>query len=143
MGPTVTQKRKAAESPVTAAAVATPVVTNPKTLIGVKKVSLSCVPPSSLIELARAMMNGASKYGKMNYRDSSVEASIYVDAAFRHILSWYDGEQNAEDSGVHHLGHAMASLAILIDAAEQGTLIDDRPKPGKASAMLERYREKY
>jgi hypothetical protein len=28
---------------------------------------------------------------------------------------------------VHHLGHAIACLAILLDAQEAGMLVDDRP----------------
>lgn len=116
--------------------------TNPKDAIGSKKVSLSKVPPSAIIEMARAFENGAAKYGPYNYRDTEVRASVYVDAAMRHLMCWFDGEQVADDSGVTHLGHALASIGILIDTAECGTLADDRPKAGTSSAMIERYRRK-
>jgi hypothetical protein len=43
------------------------------------------------------------------------------------LFAWFDGEEVASDSGVHHLGHAMACLAILLDAQETGNLVDDRP----------------
>jgi len=103
---------------------------NPKDLIGVTKVpSLSVIPSTALIELGRAMENGAKKYGHFNWREHPVKASIYVDAAIRHLMSWFDGEQNAEDSGVHHLGHAMACCGILLDAQFVGNLIDDRALP--------------
>lgn len=117
--------------------------TNPKTLVGQKKVSMTCVPASGQIHMARAMMDGVRKYGKMNYRDTPVEASIYIDAAYRHLMSWYDGEEVAEDSGVHHLGHVMACMAIVLDAMENGTLIDDRPSKGNAAEILKRFTEKY
>lgn len=110
--------------------------TNPKTLIGLTKVSLTKVPPVAIAHTAAAMMDGAHKYGAYNFRESDVEAGIYVDAAMRHLLSWYDGEEYAEDSGVHHLGHAMACEAILLDAISTGRLIDDRPSPGQMSELL-------
>jgi Domain of unknown function (DUF5664) len=115
---------------------------NPKDAIGSKKVSISKVPPSAIIEMARAFENGAAKYGAYNYRETEVRASIYVDAAIRHLMCWFDGEQVADDSGVTHLGHALASIGILVDTTECGTLADDRPKQGTSSVMIERYRRK-
>ena len=107
--------------------------TNPKDLIGVKKVSLTKLPPVAVLHTAHAMMNGAVKYGQYNWRDKAVRASIYVDACERHLHAWFDGEEDAADSGVHHLGHAMACLAILLDAQETGNLVDDRPATGRGA----------
>lgn len=112
---------------------------NPKDLLGAKKVSISKFPAVALIHGSHAMMNGAAKYGPYNWRGNKVIASIYVDAIFRHVMSWFDErEECAEDSGVHHLGHAIASAAILLDAQETGNLVDDRPEPGKAAQVLNR-----
>ncbi len=88
---------------------------NPKDLLGVKKVSLSKLPPVALLHASHAVMNGAEKYGPYNWRSKAVRASIYVDACERHLAAWFDGEEEAADSGVHHLGHAIACLAILLD----------------------------
>jgi hypothetical protein len=101
--------------------------TNPKDLVGVRKVSLTKLPPVAVLHAAHALMNGAGKYGPYNWRDRAVRASIYVDACERHLNAWLDGEEDATDSGVHHLGHAIACLAILLDAQEAGKLVDDRP----------------
>jgi hypothetical protein len=100
---------------------------NPKDILGAQKVSLSYLPPVAVLHAAHALMNGASKYGPYNWRDKAVRASIYVDACERHLNAWFDGEEEAADSGVHHLGHAIACLAILLDAQETGNLVDDRP----------------
>jgi hypothetical protein len=100
---------------------------NPKDVLGVNKVSLSKLPPIAELHTCHALMNGADKYGPYNWRDKSVKASIYIDACRRHLNLWFEGEEFAPDSGAHHLGHAMACLAILIDAQEIGNLIDDRP----------------
>lgn len=114
---------------------------NPKDLVGIKKVRLSLVPPSSMIYQALAMEDGAQKYGPYNWRENKVQASIYVDACYRHIQSWFDGENNASDSKKPHLAHAIACLGIIIDALETGNLVDDRPLPGKTSELIERYKK--
>jgi hypothetical protein len=101
--------------------------TNPKDLIGVQKVSITKLPPAAILHAAHAMMNGAEKYGAYTWRAKEVKASIYVDAALRHLYAWFEGQEVATDSLVHHLGHAMACMAILLDAQETGNLVDDRP----------------
>ena len=110
---------------------------NPKTVFGLKKPAMSSVPPTALIHLMRAMADGRKKYGLMNWREKRVSATIYYDAAMRHLMSWYDGEKTAKDSGVHHLGHAMACLAILLDAEAVGNLNDDRPTHGVFSDLID------
>lgn len=74
------------------------------------------------------MMDGARKYGPYNWRDNAVLARVYIAAAIRHINMWAAGEELADDSSVHHLGHAIACMAILLDAQVTGNLIDDRAK---------------
>ena len=125
--------------------------TNPKDLVGVKKVpNLSVIPSAGLIYEGIAMRYGAYEaplvdgvsfgYGPFNWRKNKVVASIYVDAALRHIMAWMDGEENAEDSGAPHLGHAKACLGILADAIESGNLVDDRPPKGPAPELLKRHK---
>lgn len=113
--------------------------TNPKDLLGMTKVSISKVPPAALIYAALAMGDGAKKYGPYNWREHKVIASIYLDALHRHVAAWLDGEELAEDSQRPHLAHAIACLCILIDALETGNLVDDRPKPGAAAALIKKY----
>jgi hypothetical protein len=114
---------------------------NPKDRIGQAKVSLTKIPGVALLHEAKAMMNGASRYGAFNWRDHSVLASIYVDAALRHLYSWFEGEEEAQDSGVHHLGHLRACTAILLDAQATGNLVDDRPKKGTFISVLSQLNE--
>lgn len=112
---------------------------NPKDLIGAKKVQLNLIPPASMIYQALGMTDGKEKYGPFNWRDNEVIASIYIAALFRHVLCWFDGEENAPDSKKPHLAHAISCLGIIIDAKETGNLIDDRPKPGAAARLLTKY----
>lgn len=116
--------------------------TNPKDLLGVKKPRLSLVPPAGLVYAALAMANGADKYGPYNWREKKVQTMIYLEAAMRHILSYQDGEECARDSGVPHLGHALACLLIIIDATETGNLLDNRPKAGPMAELIEKWTKK-
>lgn len=116
--------------------------TNPKDLLGIKKVQLNLVPPSSVIYQALAMEDGARKYGPFNWRQNKVIASIYIAAALRHIYAWQDGENDAQDSKKPHLGHALACLGIIVDALETGNIVDDRPLTGQASVLIARYEKK-
>lgn len=113
---------------------------NPKSIQGAKKKSLRFSPTAALLHMGAAFEDGAVKYGAANWREKGVASSVYIDAALRHIALYFDGgEQVASDSKVHHLGHAMACLAIILDAEAAGTLKDDRPTPmPNLEALLKR-----
>ena len=85
-----------------------------------------------------ALLDGAMKYGRSNYREIGVRSSIYYDAAVRHLTAWFEGEEADPDSGIDHLGHALACIAILVDAKEAGKLNDDRNIQGGYRAMIDR-----
>lgn len=114
---------------------------NPKDLIGVKKAQLGLLPAAGKIYGALAMTDGASKYGPYNWRDKKVKMTVYLDAMERHLLALRDGEDVAEDSKVHHLGHIIAGASIVADALEGGQLIDDRPMKGPATKTLEKFKK--
>lgn len=115
---------------------------NPKTAMGAKKVPLHLVPPSAKHYLALALENGASKYGAYNWRDKSISVSVYKAALERHMDAFWDGEELAPDSGIHHVAHAMACCALILDAMTIGKLNDDRPTRGAASNLQEEYNNK-
>lgn len=111
---------------------------NPKDLLGAKKVDMTKVPAVAIAWEALAMMDGAGKYDAYNWRANKVIATIYVAAAKRHLDSWLEGQEEATDSGCHHLGHARACLGILLDAQTTGNLIDDRPVVDDSSSLYEK-----
>lgn len=106
--------------------------TNPKDAVGTKKAPMSTVSGPVVMEMGTAMLEGARKYGRHNYRVSKVRASVYYDAAFRHLIAWYEGEDIDPDSGMSHVTKALASLAVLRDAEINDQLVDDRPPKAKA-----------
>lgn len=107
-----------------------PIDRNVKTTAALGKLKLSDIPPIALFGLGEAMSNGAKKYGRFNWRETEVTASVFYDAWMRHSADWYAGEDVATDSLVHHLKHIMAGCAIVLDAIECGVFIDDRDKKG-------------
>ena len=120
--------------------------TNPKDLVGTRKVPLSAIPFQVLWGVGLAMMEGGLKYGRHNYRGTQVSAQVYFDACVsRHLGPWWEGEDIDPDSGdaqLHHLDKAIACLFILRDAMMTGQLIDDRPPsvmtPGKLKELNEK-----
>ena len=132
------QEQHFPDHPVTTGAVSKATTTNPKDLVGNTKVSISKFPVIGTIMGAMAMMDGAEKYGPYNWRDKKVKASIYIDAAKRHLDCWFEGQETASDSNVHHLGHAIACCAILLDAQAHGMLVDDRPSDPNNPDFLEK-----
>lgn len=112
---------------------------NPKTRLGATKVPLHLVPPSAKHYLALALEDGAGKYGPYNWREEPISISTYKAAMERHMDAFWDGEDEAADSGVHHVAHAMACCALILDCLSKGTLVDDRPPPGAASELQKSY----
>jgi hypothetical protein len=110
---------------------------NPKDKVGAKKAPLGLVPPALEIGASEAMENGAVKYGPFNWREQPVEYMTYLVAMKRHIVALIDGQDLAEDTGIHHLKHVAAGCGILLDAMNiPGDLIDNRPPKGPAADML-------
>jgi hypothetical protein len=102
-------------------------MTNPKDLVGKFKALISSVPAPVLFEVGVALLEGALKYGRHNYRVTPVKASIYYDATFRHLTAWWEGEDIDPDSDLSHVTKAIASLVVLRDAMIQNKFVDDRP----------------
>lgn len=125
--------------------------TNPKDVIGVRKAPMSTVPANVLAELGVAMLEGASKYGRHNYRAAGVRASVYYDATMRHLMGWWEGEDVDPDSGLSHVVKAIAALTVLRDAMHNELWTDDRPPCSapfadelnhRAAAVLDRYADR-
>jgi len=101
--------------------------TNPKDAVGVKKAPFSTVPAPVMAEIGVAMLEGARKYGRHNYRVAGVRASVYYDAAMRHLTAWWEGEDLDPDSNLSHITKALASLTVLRDTMINDKWTDDRP----------------
>lgn len=111
---------------------------NPKDMIGSGKLPIHLWPNTATAMGCIGFLNGLLKYGRSNFRAVGIRASIYYDAAKRHLDAWFEGEIVDPDDGVPHLAAALACIAIIVDAEAAGKLNDDRAYPGGYRALVER-----
>lgn len=126
-------------------------LSNPKAIVGIKKVPMSSVSAPVMAEIGVAMLEGAAKYGRHNYRAVGVRSSVYYDSTMRHLMAWWEGEDVDADSGMSHVTKAITSLVVLRDAMIQGMCTDDRPPSSvefytalnaKAGAIIDKYADR-
>lgn len=126
-------------------------LSNPKAIVGIKKVPMSAVSAPVMAEIGVAMLEGAAKYGRHNYRAVGVRSSVYYDSTMRHLMAWWEGEDVDADSGMSHVTKAITSLVVLRDAMIQGMCTDDRPPSSvefytalnaKAGAIIDKYADR-
>lgn len=101
--------------------------TNPKDAVGIRKVPFSVIPAQVVAEVGLGLLEGARKYGRHNYRTVGIRASVYYDAALRHLTQWWEGQDVDPDSGLNHVSKAITTLVVLRDAMINGKMQDDRP----------------
>lgn len=101
--------------------------TNPKDAIGIRKAPMSVLSMAVLAEVGVGVLEGASKYGRHNWRGAGIRESVYFDATMRHLMSYWEGEDVDPDSGLSHVTKAICSLMVWRDALIQGMATDDRP----------------
>lgn len=89
------------------------------------KPPLSLIPVEALNSMADVLAYGAKKYGKGNYK-AGFKQSRLLDAALRHLTAYASKEDKDPESGLSHLGHAAASIAMLLQNIATGVAEDDR-----------------
>lgn len=99
---------------------------NPKHILGSTKPPLHLWPYAALAGGSLALYDGALRYGRNNYNNTTTRYSTYIAAALRHITAYKDGQDITEDTHLHHIDAALADLAILRDVIASGNGIDDR-----------------
>lgn len=78
------------------------------------KLELSLVNPELVKAVAGVRMYGTEKYGDSeNWR--KVEPKRYVDALYRHLLAYIEGNEVDEESGLSHLSHMACNISFLLD----------------------------
>lgn len=111
---------------------------NPKDIIGSAKLPVGLCPDIIPAMAALSFMEGASKYGRYNWRIAGVRASIYHDALRRHLAKWWNGEDADQKTGVPHLASVIACAGIILDAQLVDKLTDDRPpRAAKLSGVID------
>ena len=89
------------------------------------KPSVSMISTRAIMEEAKVMNYGEQKYDRDNWR-KGMDWTRLIDAAFRHIYAFNEGESIDEESGLHHLAHARCCLAFLLEYENTHPECDNR-----------------
>jgi hypothetical protein len=92
---------------------------------GAKSAKLGAIDPLALKELAEVAGMGEEKYARFNFA-KGYPWSLSIDAAFRHLLAFLDGEDNDSESGLSHAAHFAWHGLCLTTFAKRGLGTDDR-----------------
>lgn len=72
------------------------------------------VPTGVLGQLVDVLTVGAKKYSPDNWKHVEDCRNRYYAAMMRHIDSWWEGESDDPETGLHHLAHAICCAMFLI-----------------------------
>lgn len=78
------------------------------------KVRYDLVPPSATKGMAEVLTLGARKYKPNNWKQCE-EPERYLAAMYRHLEAWRAGEVTDQETGLHHLAHAMTNIAFMLE----------------------------
>ena len=79
----------------------------------------------ALEAVARVKEFGANKYADGNWRLGGKPDDEYLDSAARHLDLFLGGEIYDQDSGCHHLGHAIWNYCALMELNYKDTPVID------------------
>ncbi len=88
---------------------------------------LELIPVEFIEQVGLAFSFGAKKYDDNNWRNGFKWTRV-IAALLRHTYSWSKGQDKDPESGLSHLAHAGACLAILIAHEQLNYGEDDRVK---------------
>jgi hypothetical protein len=89
------------------------------------KPRMELLPTEGLVEWARAMTFGASKYGDNNWRRGLAWTRV-LGSLSRHLTAFSSGEDRDPESGVSHMAHVMCNAAFLLNYEKHKPQFDDR-----------------
>jgi len=76
------------------------------------KLRYDLIPVACEKEVVKVLTYGAQKYDDNNWM--KVEPHRYIGAIRRHLAQYQAGEAFDEESGMHHLAHAVSSLMFIM-----------------------------
>ena len=90
-----------------------------------QKPRLDLLPSSALLEIAKVLDHGATKYGENNWR-AGLKWSRLLGACLRHVFAFLGGQNQDPETGLNHLAHACCCLLFLLDYQISHPEMDDR-----------------
>ena len=90
------------------------------------KAPLHLLPPELLTEVAKVLDFGAKKYAPRNWEKGMDWSRVY-SSLMRHLLAWWNGEDNDPETGLPHVAHIATNAAFLVAYNARNVGKDDRP----------------
>ena len=79
-----------------------------------EKLRYDLLPWKPIEAVVRVLQLGAVKYSEHNWKKVEGWRWRYFNAALRHLVAWWCGEQLDPECGEHHLAHAMCCLLFIM-----------------------------
>jgi hypothetical protein len=81
----------------------------------------------ALEPLVKVLEFGASKYAPYNWA-KGLSFTETFECLQRHVIAWYNGEDNDPETGHSHMAHVLCNAMFLMHFIVTGTGTDDRPQ---------------
>jgi predicted GNAT superfamily acetyltransferase len=78
------------------------------------KIRWDLLPLNPIRQVVEVLTFGAKKYEPNNWQNVKDGINRYYGATLRHITDWREGEKLDQESGIHHLAHAICNLIYII-----------------------------
>lgn len=95
---------------------------------GQKDARLGSIDPRAILTVAEVAGFGEQKYSRLNYL-KGYPWSLSFDAMQRHMLLFWAGQDNDDESGLPHLAHAAWHCLAMLAFAQHELGTDDRYRP--------------
>lgn len=77
------------------------------------KLKYSLIPQIVIDRLAEVLAYGEQKYGANNWKLCE-DTTVYLDAMYRHLAKWRNGEKRDQESNLTHLQHILANVSFIL-----------------------------
>jgi hypothetical protein len=92
---------------------------------GSKQCQMGAVDPQALMQVGLVAGFGGIKYERYNFA-KGYKWSLSYDAMQRHLMLFWNGQDNDDESGLPHLAHAAWHCLALLTFSFRGRGTDDR-----------------
>lgn len=92
-----------------------------------EKEPIHLIPPEAMMALATVYKFGARKYSDPRNWERGMDWSRVYNSAMRHLLKFWQGEDNDPESGLPHTWHALWNVTALVWYRAHHADLDDRP----------------
>lgn len=77
------------------------------------KLRYNLLPSKELAQVVEVLDKGAKKYGVDNWKKCD-DTTRYIDALFRHLEAYRQGEMLDKEDNLHHLAHLVCNALFLL-----------------------------